>query len=124
MSDGTLLGSYVFHDIIPWDDDIDFMVDIRDYPKLKTIFQNKTIWSKYQLHGFHDATNEYTFNLLSTVFPDRQGNTTRYHKVKIFPTTAKRTHKYPWNWPFIDITFFKQNITHVWNHNFRNKQFF
>ena len=70
MAHGTLLGSYFFHDIIPWDDDMDIMVDYQDYPRLKKAFQNETIWSKYNLCGFHDSFNEYEFNLLNKVYPD------------------------------------------------------
>ena len=44
MADGTLLGSFVMHDIIAWDDDVDFMVNYNDYPKLKRIYQDKIIF--------------------------------------------------------------------------------
>ena len=67
MADGTLLGSYFFHDIIPWDDDMDIMVDYQDYPRLKKAFQNETIWSKYNLCGFHDSFNEYEFHIDCTL---------------------------------------------------------
>ena len=37
MSEGTLLGSYMFHDLIPWDDDLDINISFHDYKKLKTV---------------------------------------------------------------------------------------
>ena len=37
LSDGTLLGSYLYHDMLPWDDDIDIRVAYRDYAKLKKV---------------------------------------------------------------------------------------
>ena len=129
MADGTLLGSYFFHDIIPWDDDMDIMVDYQDYPRLKKAFQNETIWSKYNLCGFHDSFNEYEFNLLNKTYPDigqienkklnkfKISNRTRFHKVKIFSTQSQKFKKYPWRWPFIDVTFYKYNKTHFWNHD-------
>ena len=110
-----MLGSYSFHDIIPWDDDIDISVDFRDYPKLKRTFHNSSVWKKFHLHGFWDKSNEYDFKNLTTIFPDKENGITRHHMVKIYFANATRTFNYPWRWPFIDIFYFKQNKTHVWN---------
>ena len=127
MAHGTLLGSYFFHDMIPWDDEVDLLVDYNDYPRLKKVFHNQTLWSKYQLYGQKDSTNEYEFDLLNKVFPDndpepvlktkvKERNRIRYHLVKIFSPKAKET-RYPWKWPFIDVAFFKYNGNHFWNHD-------
>ena len=130
MADGTLLGSYFFHDIIPWDDDVDLMVDYNDYPRLKKAYHNKTIWSNYNLYGYHDSFNEYEFELLNTTFPDRDveqdlipytnisySKRIKYHKLKIFSTNGKRLTKNFYKWPYIDVTFFKHNGNHFWNHD-------
>ena len=109
-----MLGSYFFHDIIPWDDDIDVLVDFRDYPKFKRAFHNASVWKRFHLHGFWDISNEYDFKNLTTIFPDKENNITRNHMVKIYFANATRTFNYPWRWPFIDIFYFKQNNTHVW----------
>ena len=120
---GTLLGSYKYHDVIPWDDDFDLIVDYRDYPKLKRTFQNKIFWSKYNIHGFRDRTNEYEFHLLNQTFPDvyyvegsknKTVKRERMHEVKIFKKDQKSAGNNPWKFPFIDIFFFKQNLTHIW----------
>ena len=105
MTDGTLLGSYFYHDIIPWDDDMDIMVDYHDYFRLKKIFHNTSIWSKYNLCGYQDSFNEYDFGLLNKVYPDFDeiktikgeklvtSNRTRFHKLKIFSSQAKKFEK-------------------------------
>jgi hypothetical protein len=114
----------MYHDVIPWDDDFDLMVDYRDYPKLKRTFQNNLFWSKYNIHGFWDPTNEYAFHLLNQTFPDveyandiknktKKEKIERYHAVKIFPVDQKKAGDYPRRFPFIDIFFFKQNLTHI-----------
>ena len=125
----TLLGSYMYHDIIPWDDDLDLMVDFRDYPKLKRTFQRKLFWSKYNIHGFWDSTNEYDFQFLNQTFPDEENNSTKvfrnfekYHAVKIFYANSQKIDKKPWSFPFIDIFYYKQNLTHIWQLE-KNKMF-
>ena len=40
MSNGTLLGSYFFHGIVPLDDDNDVMVSLEDYPTLKLLYSS------------------------------------------------------------------------------------
>jgi len=113
---------------------MDLMVDYRDYAKVKSIFSNITIWSKYNTVGYHDASNEYKFSQLNTVFPDEQMNKrhygTRYHKFKIYslngrkiPKHQKRKRTLPWRWPFIDVKYFKQNLTHVWNYDLKNQRY-
>jgi hypothetical protein len=120
----------MYHDVIPWDDDIDLMVDYRDYPKLKRTFQSNLFWSKYNIHGFWDPTNEYAFHLLNQTFPDvepakdtknktKKKKIKRCHTVKIFSADQKSVGNHPWKYPCIDIFFFKQNLTHIWQLNKR-----
>ena len=111
----------MYHDIIPWDDDLDLMVDFRDYPKLKQTFQSNVFWSKYNIHGLTnkpwDPTNEYAFELLNQTFPDQENNSKRKrkHAVKIYyANSTKIDKKHPWGYPFMDIFYYKQNSTHVW----------
>ena len=39
LSDGSLLGSYLYHDMLPWDENIDIRVAYRDYATLKKVQQ-------------------------------------------------------------------------------------
>ena len=65
MCDGTLLGSYVAHDMLPWDDDMDVMVKYADINKIKAIFSNTSLWREYEILGYHDDVNEYDYSLLT-----------------------------------------------------------
>lgn len=65
MCDGTLLGSYLSHGMLPWDDDVDLMVRYSDINKIKNIFSNVSIWKTYQILGYHDDINEYDYSLLT-----------------------------------------------------------
>ena len=65
MCDGTLLGSYIAHGMLPWDDDADLMVRYADINKVKAIFANASVWKKYQIIGYHDELNEYDYSVLT-----------------------------------------------------------
>lgn len=131
MCDGTLLGSYMGHDLLPWDDDLDIMVRYSDLPKVKKIFQNPELWIKYQLHGYHDPGNEYNYKLLRS-FPDdaddsmyyqytepvtspANSSIERFHKFKLFYKDSPNAGTKPWTWPYIDIKYYMENDTHIWN---------
>ena len=39
MCDGTLLGSFMCHGFLPWDDDADLMVNVNDMEKVNKVFR-------------------------------------------------------------------------------------
>ena len=91
---GTLLGSYISHDILPWDDDLDLLVKLSDKQKILHLLDSG---SKYP--HIKAMVNTY------------------YHKtyiIKIYEPTSSQAGKYPWKWPFADVTFFEENDNSVW----------
>ena len=43
-----------------------------------------------------------------------------YHKHKIFFRSDFHILGLEWAWPFVDVKFYKQNSTHVWNYDYHN----
>ena len=140
MGSGTLLGSYMFHDIIPWDDDMDLWLDYNDLPMVKRLFRNHSLHEKHTLTSFWNSEygHEYHINTLmqfsrdapdSDFFRRHQFNDTNdfdeeyvddietnHHVFKFHQKTSAHAGSYPWRWPFIDVSYYRQNSTHVWNH--------
>ena len=86
----TLLGSYQHHDLIPWEDGAHVFVDKRHRTKLHQQLVNFT-QSRYGLY-----TGEKGWKL--------------YSKKYSIPSFS-----HEWKWPFLDISFFKMNLSHVWD---------
>ena len=122
MGYGTLVGSWMFHGLIPWDDDADLMIPYSDIPKLKRLFgraetlKNFSITSATRFNRFN--SEEYSYEVLKQYV----SNNAHYNRpiawiIKVFTKNGKRTNVPIWTWPFVDITFYRENRTHVWFHH-------
>jgi len=94
MTSGTLLGSYRHHGRIPWDDDVDLMVNSSDKELIwKILTALKPDYGLF-LSGLMDSPYHWKF------YPRFDG---RYVPFR------------PFRWPHVDLLFFVENSTHVWN---------
>ena len=64
MSFGTLLGSYIFADVIPWDDDLDLLVDVRDLAAVRRLLAEPSVRRRYAVHTFGDAEQMWQLDKL------------------------------------------------------------
>jgi len=97
MIGGTLLGSYRYHDRVPWDDDLDLIVPLSAQSRLRSA----VVSSEPNFRLFADVAAGYQWKFSASAA--QPGSHTSW-----FSRSSAR-------WPYVDIFFYDQNATHLWN---------
>ena len=115
MYEGTLLGSYFFHDFVPWDDDLDLMIAWKDREKLLKVFSDHKLRETFDVCSYQDIIDWYSLETLEGRNPKLQKRADRDFytkhadfKFKFFLKSSKNAGDFQWKWPFIDIKFYKE----------------
>lgn len=95
LDGGSLIGSMLHHDRIPWDDDFDIYIRSQDRPRATRVLHK---------NGFVVSSNGHYSKLWTNYFPRVANNR-------------------PWNWPFVDIGWLNQNETHMWEHRVAEQKY-
>lgn len=95
---GTLLGAARHNDIIPWDDDIDVILNTSDKDSLR--------------HALSSSGDQFGIFCPSNFW------------WKFFWLKAKTLPHKPFRWPYIDIFFFAENETHIFDESYDYKYSF
>jgi hypothetical protein len=93
MYSGTLIGSWRHLGCIPWDDDLDVMINYTDRERAKVALS--TLQPKYKL---------FTGFIWKLYLDDGSR-----------PYRAWWERWSRWRWPFVDIFFYNENATHIWD---------
>ncbi len=113
---GTLIGSYRMHNMLPWDDDADFIVKFDDMWKVIDVIQQYSKLGTHQGLSFYImAQRHYDKSYQYRDFQDLNlkdlSPANMFMSFKFFPTSGRVRGN--WKWPFLDVYAFTENATDV-----------
>ncbi|VDP68351.1 unnamed protein product [Echinostoma caproni] len=106
LNAGTLVGSFQHHDFVPWDDDVDVLVDLGVRTKVRELLQTLEPEFKSIAHPRHDK-------IFAPIIDERLND--------FDVQRSRKTSRLAWGWPFLDIGYFESNATHLWDQTNRNQ---